>query len=366
MAEPQEDDDSTSDDSTRSDDSVYMDTSLHFSAFASTLSEAPANGHDIQEVADHMFVSHTAWETLSVSDPLQGSDLEEEIFRMVLSHERIKELSISEGVNTAVLIPLLQRTISDTTNIEHISLIDLPMNAKEAEDIFEIMGRCASIKDFSFFMLTDYDDGVFAAFCRFIRESVSLRRLQLVADRPGEEGLSLSVFQSICNALNESSLERLDIDDLIRRRGEELDTAIQTLANWAVTRPSLKEIVYDPYARGIAGKRLRRALNGTEPAQKFDVCIRQRHVPNRGLDPIIDICRNCCWRRLLSQEVPLNYWPKILAKSNQCTSLSSNGKIAGHKPRDVVYFLLKEKNGVLLQNVKKRRIRKRKRFQFES
>lgn len=63
------------------------------------------------------------------------------------------------------------------------------------------------------------------------------------------------------------------------------------------------------------------------------------------------------WLRLMAlDDMSLNLWPYILEKADTWRSSTS------HSHLNVLYYLMREKNAVLLQNVRRRRIRKRKRF----
>ena len=71
--------------------------------------------------------------------------------------------------------------------------------------------------------------------------------------------------------------------------------------------------------------------------------------------------RDPWWKRLMAfDNVSFELWPSILEQANQWKRESS------HSHLDILNYLIKEKSTVLLQNVKRRRIRKRRRFQFES
>lgn len=75
-------------------------------------------------------------------------------------------------------------------------------------------------------------------------------------------------------------------------------------------------------------------------------------------DAYLEVKRNTPWKSLVPQDVPLSLWPRILVKANTWRSQTS------HSHLDALFFLMREKNDVLLQNVRKRKIRKRKRFQI--
>ena len=82
-------------------------------------------------------------------------------------------------------------------------------------------------------------------------------------------------------------------------------------------------------------------------------------ISNRTQDDSLVFDRNPWWKRLLAMDdLPLSLWSLFLEKADtwKCD--------ASHSHLDVLYFLLREKNTLLLQNVRRRRIRKRKRYGF--
>lgn len=97
------------------------------------------------------------------------------------------------------------------------------------------------------------------------------------------------------------------------------------------------------------------ALLLTLPVQNFDLVF---HRLENSSVAFLALNRNAPWKPLLSRNVSLALWPLILAKANTWTKEHSHG------PLDALFFLLREKNDVLFQNVRRRKIRKRKRYQM--
>jgi hypothetical protein len=97
------------------------------------------------------------------------------------------------------------------------------------------------------------------------------------------------------------------------------------------------------------------SLVRTEAALNFEVCFHREEGAEQSK---LFLNRDAPWKSLLSDNIPLSLWPLILARTNVLTEEDSR------RPLDIIHFLTKEKNDVLLQNVRRRRIRKRKRFQF--
>jgi hypothetical protein len=84
-----------------------------------------------------------------------------------------------------------------------------------------------------------------------------------------------------------------------------------------------------------------------------------RALSKRTQDDSLVFDRNPWWKRLLAtDDLPLSLWSLFLEKADtwKCD--------ASHSHLDVLYFLLREKNTLLLQNVRRRRIRKRNDMAF--
>lgn len=65
------------------------------------------------------------------------------------------------------------------------------------------------------------------------------------------------------------------------------------------------------------------------------------------------------WKMTLPLNIPLNLWSYVLKNAD-----SYIGSVT-HSSLDILYLLVKEKCDVLLQNARKRRIRKRKRYALD-
>lgn len=85
--------------------------------------------------------------------------------------------------------------------------------------------------------------------------------------------------------------------------------------------------------------RVCQALSCTNAVKNFDLCFRKE-----GGGVMLQITRGTCpFKQVLSQNVPLGLWPRILAKANTWTLEDS------HSPLDYVFLLAKEKNDVMFR-----------------
>lgn len=62
------------------------------------------------------------------------------------------------------------------------------------------------------------------------------------------------------------------------------------------------------------------ALLGTKAVQNFDLCISEGH---NSVHEVVRLDRNVPWKHLLSQNVRLALWPRVLARANAWTNKTS-------------------------------------------
>ena len=106
---------------------------------------------------------------------------------------------------------------------------------------------------------------------------------------------------------------------------------------------------------------LSRALGQTPAIRNLDISFRTSYSNDDGYDSLI-LNRHPWWKRHLGDmdTLPTKLLPLVLEKADTWKCDTS------HSHLDVLFFLLKEKNPILLQNVRRRRIRKRKRYGFDA
>lgn len=94
--------------------------------------------------------------------------------------------------------------------------------------------------------------------------------------------------------------------------------------------------------------------------KSFDLLFHRYEDDESEADASLRLARTTPWKNILAcSDVPLALWPYILESTKDCYENAS------HSSLDALFFLVREKSPVLLQNIHRRRIRKRKRFQFE-
>jgi len=172
--------------------------------------------------------------------------------------------------------------------------------------------------------------------------------------------LSETAFETLCNAMSKcSSLHTLGLEDCPVQE-EHLEKAAKTLAIAIEQSTSWERLVLHPTNNCASFMGLvHHALLCTKSVKNFDLCC-QQFDDDEGVSTNLEMCRVIPWKRVLSQNIQLELWPWILAKTSNCY------EDASHTSLDALFFLMREKNDVLLQNVRKHCIRKRKQFQISS
>jgi len=252
---------------------------------------------------------------------------------------------------------LLSKAIHSLPNLEQV-YIGCAMTPPEAERIFSIL-RTSSSLEHLFVWLGSVTDGIAEPLERYLRESrllaVSLSWSRYEDDNSEPVTIAEATVTSICNGIGASTSINSVLVSHAPPEDVSISSAATALARATADSRSLLRIGFEglvPSSHTFANH-FGNALMHTEPVKNFDLCYRQIEEWEQYIE--FELNRSAPWKPLLSQDVPLNYWPSILAKTNTWNEETS------HRPLDALFFLLKEKNDVLLQNVRRRPIRKRKR-----
>lgn len=304
---------------------------------ASQLTESP----DIYSVA------------LDLDAPLNGQ-VEERIFHAIISNKQIITLYLLPTTEIRYVEELLRRAVPAMRNLQEIiSLLEL--TEPEAARIMPILQSSTSLTSLGF-CLGGTTDRVAAPLEKLIRESMSLERLGLqclnAQQEDAPEPLSASAAASICNGIGTStSLKLIRINFLPTNDDAVVKSFACAIANCVSLQIFEAKLNYQGFFHQV-----RKALLHVQAVKNFDLCFREGH-DSEVVRLILN--RDTPWKPLLADEsLPLNYWPRILEKANKWEEETS------HAPLDALYLLVKEKNHVLLQNVRRRKIRKRKRYQI--
>lgn len=333
---------------------------INLSTFISMVHDRLQGGNAVEETASALLAENQTWSNLKLDAPLNGDDeVEDRIFRVLTSSPEMTSLGIASSMEASSAEEFLRSAIPAMPNLDYIIFGDNPMTASEAERIITILKMNTKVRTISI-SFGHTDDGLARVFSKYLRETSSTNTLNLSLSREGVDGPTSSseaALNSICNGISESSsLQMLGVVCL-RVEDADMERNAMALAGAVASSSSLERI-------GIISRELSRtlafadhicsALLQTEPVQNFDLCFR------KCADSRIELSRTFCWKSLMPQNIPLGLWPRILAKANTWNQQTS------HSSLDALYFLTKEKCDVLLQNVRRRPIRKRKRSAYDS
>jgi hypothetical protein len=277
------------------------------------------------------------------------------VFDTLVTSKDVNDLSFCPSLDANSLPRLLSRL--DEGMLEMINLGGMPLSESQAIAIFEKLLNLG-LKTLSMFLKKDYCRGVLRAFQHFLQES-SVCHLGICCWH--NDCISTEALQSICTSILDSSVECLYFKGL-RVRGDNVERVHEILAETILDLSSpIGAIQIDNDDAlddtSVSLSSLSRCLRQHHVIQNHNVSVRALSI--RSQDDTLLFVRNPWWKRLLAvNDIPFNLWLPLLTKADtwKCD--------ASHSNLDVLYFLLREKNTELLQNVRRRRIRKRKWYGF--
>lgn len=244
-------------------------------------------------------------------------------------------------------------------------MFDVPLEEEQATRICSILHKCPTLIKVSFYV-GDALCETAKPLAKFLRESVVLKILVLKWNkvrhppmphfRQHREQVPVPnhAIAALFNAMAQSaSLQH------VMMRGEpafgNVDLVAKSLTS-AVTRSVTIETVESVLSRQYIHRVYLDALFHTQAVRGLDLCYRKTQETLVTL--VVSLNRRLPWKPLLSQNIQPALWPRILAMSILLKEETS------HSPVDALYLLIKEKSDVLLQNVHRRKIQKRKRYQI--
>jgi len=316
-------------------------------------------------IVNAILAEHEEWKHLALDGPLTGDDFGERAFDALISSQRIRSFSVNHLVEGSQLQHLLERAIPNATSLVDMVFLGNQMSDVEADSVFSILSKSKTLRKFGFFVI-EYSDSMWRSFERFVRESSSLKFLSMgwpmgerILAEIGNTVLLEARFTSLCDSIaGSSSLEALVISGSpvkeadLGRATESLTLAIEN--STCLTQVGLRRVPNTVY---LPLDPIQEALLRTPAVPNFDWTFRHNETDREN--PKLTVTRFNPWKRFLfADNITLSLWPRILDKANKWNKETS------HSSLDALYFLMREKNDVLLQNVRKRRIRKRKRFQL--
>lgn len=310
---------------------------------------------DVEELVAAILDENRGWTSLNLDRNEDTEDYVNRVFGILILSGNFHDLRILPSVTASHAEVMLRKAVTSMPELELVH-IATSMTEREAESILSILSTRPTVRQIGIY-LGICGDGIAKPLKNYLAESSSCSLLTLDWTA-GENGrppscISEQARHSICRGIAEStSLEGLLVSN---PPGDDHATAIAESLSRAVAKSSCMKEVGTYSANRVFTELLRTALLRTEAVQNFDLCF---NFIEDDLLVVLGLNRNAPWKPILSENVPLALWPLVLSKTNVLNKKDS------HSPMDVIYFLVKEKCDVLLQNVHRRRIRKRKRFQF--
>jgi len=309
---------------------------------------------NVEENIDSYFADTLVIERGLILNKFLVGDIPQRIFAALLARPQIDTLELSWFLQASETEEMLRRAIAIMPNLQNIDT-GISMSESETGRIISVLKTSTTLREVRFYF-GNLGDRMVRTFLQFVRELPSLQAVALSWARSYNDAMELVVLTndsvaSIFNGISECpSLQGISV---LHPPPEDNVAFVATcLARAIAASSSVKEIIFvnDPRGSAFADK-VCNALMSTDKLRQFDLCFWRTTMVEQSIR--LQLERNAPWKPLLCQEVPLNYWPKILAKTNSWCQTS-------HHPCDALFLLIKEKNDVLLQNVHRGRIRKRK------
>jgi hypothetical protein len=295
-------------------------------------------------------------------DRAPESDLENRVLQDIVQKDKMHMLAIIESVDAAKVPGILDQI---QQNLHTLYLDGIPMTGSQADVIFQQMDNNC-LADLTVHFRKDYCQGFVRALVGFIKNSSSVDTLMLTR-HTANDWVTEETFQSLCTAILSSSVNTLNLDRL-RVRGHGAYKIHKILAKLIENSTSISKIEVEPFDASstflpgdFSVQLLSHALCQTPAIRNLDISFIASYSNGDGDDALI-VNRHPWWKRHLGDmdTVPLKLLPLVLEKADKWKCDTS------HSHLDVLFFLLKEKNPILLQNVRRRRIRKRKRYGFDA
>jgi hypothetical protein len=262
-------------------------------------------------------------------------------------------LAILESVDAAKL-PVILNQIQQ--NLYTLYLDGIPMTGSQADVIFQLMHN-NYLADLTVHFRSDYCQGFVRALVGFIKNSSSVDTLMLTL-HTANDWVTEETFQSLCTAIQSSSVNTLNLQrsspsPRSQSRQNSQDHRLNSIL-WMHRPPFCQE-------RDFSVQLLSHTLCQTSAICNLDISFQVNYSNDDG-DDILILNRHPWWKQHWTDvgTAPLNLLPLILQKADRWKCDTS------HSHLDVLFFLLKEKNPILLQNVRRRRIRRRKRYDFDA
>lgn len=263
-------------------------------------------------------------------------NFDRQIFSVVIASQAFKSFGISGTLDVNSVEEMLRMAIPVMQNLQSVDLYGI-MTEPDAGRILAVLQTCTSLVELDVSLA---NTGLLNTIQGFLRECTSLRRLKL-----SMREFSGAVFVAACEGIRAStSLQSITTRDRCSFDHMNVDMFGEAMASAICDSESVTH--FESLDQHVAlFNSVRGAILRSQDSQDFQV--RTKHY-KKGQYLRLEIERSIVpWRYLLQQDVPLNYWSKILARAvlwNPCDFTSRN---ASHTCHDAVFILLRER---LFQN----------------
>lgn len=370
-------------------DDFYNDEQIYVWRFISSVRQVMqrTGSDDIEATSDHLLEKclqlggdgdGECFNTLTVgysASPFLEDSTDERIFDVLASHPHFTTIFIGTPFHEESLQGFFDRGIPKMVNVKSINTFannNMPGNhATKFLTIFCHELPCGEL-DIGLHDLDLEDTCTLEALESFVRRSTQLKHLTIgpLEKSTPSRGLLPRQFDSLCRAIADCPSPHFAMllfgNDIVRR--DAVEEGAKSLADMLAKKRPVIHTIFTGVVDGLTTDHISRLLSQSDAAANFDVCFRTVTLPpdnDRESTSFYLLMGPSSkfpfpWKGVLGDDtIPLTYWPYILEKASKWNKATS------HSSLDAFYFLVKEKPDILLQNVKRRRIRKRKRFQLD-
>jgi hypothetical protein len=267
------------------------------------------------------FLQSSRFDVLLTEAPA-SEELERCISPAIFSSPHIKNLYLVPRIRVPLqdLLSWIagRGTLEHMTSLKAIAIsVPIGMSALAWDELFRLLTTSTSIQSLVISIRNSFDDALMTALSSYLSENTSLLHLALGEhDTVLSEAASVSLFDAVA----ESSLLRLI-----------LECSISSQANLEkVAEGMAQAIAVSPLEVITVSAQTMKALSLTTPITNVDFAFSTTANTKKCLKI------NRKWKPLLSANIPLGLWPRILQKAHASPE-------ASHGPEGILFFLLREK-----------------------
>lgn len=305
------------------------------------------DARSVEEVTTALLTDNPDFDSI-ILDRVNGDAIDEDVFNTLITNQQIRHLLIHPAAQVSAMEEMFRQAVTNMPILFDVFIPCCNMTESEAETILSILQTFRPTLTQLIIYLEGMTDGMARSLVEYLRQPSSVHILGLSwASLQGGDAVHVprDVLTTICEGITASmSLRSILMLDLLP--DGDMEFVAESIVGASIASPSVAEITADLQFQPFVIQ-IRKALMCTEAIQSFDLCFRE--LEDGGGRITFFLNRNAQWRQLLGDDdVPLHWWSSILADTKDWNREDS------HSPLDLLYFFVKEKNDVLLQNVRGR------------